>query len=232
MLEADPWAPCPDPDWPWGFFTHALAVAGMVWVKSEYAEELAVVSAWLSALIPWSISVAIGELQGGSLIEFHFPFLLVRVLLGVEVDAPNPLILLPWEAIGFYDTAPGPLPFAVWTVGAAVVGLAVLLSLAMYVFEDRFRASRRDPVRIMGGLLLAAAVFHTVASGLLQFGALPIAGVPTDAFPGLLLPIGVVFQYAFAYTLLRVERLDDPDVDATDGDEASDAAETDDPSPK
>ena len=188
----------------------------MVWVKSEYAEELAVVSAWLSALIPWSISVSIGEIQGGSLIEFHFPFLLIRVLLGIDVDAPNPLILFPWEAIGFYDQAPGPLPFAVWTVGAAVVGLAVLLSLAMYVFEDRFRTARRDPVRIMGGLLLVAAVLHTVASALLQFGALPIAGVATDAFPGILLPIGVVFQFAFAYTLLRVERVDDPDIDAAE----------------
>jgi len=199
----------------------------MVWVKSEYAEELAVVSAWLSALIPWSISVSIGEIQGGSLIEFHFPFLLIRVLLGIDVDAPNPLILFPWEAIEFYDKAPGPLPFAVWTVGAVVVGLAVLLSLAMYVFEDRFRTARRDPVRIMGGLLLVAAVLHTVASGLLQFGALPIAGVATDAFPGILLPIGVVFQFAFAYTLLRVERVDDPDVEASGPDAEPESTGTD-----
>ncbi|MFB6084744.1 MAG: hypothetical protein ABEJ94_10930 [Halorientalis sp.] len=183
----------------------------MVWVKSEYAEELAVVSAWLSALVPWSISVAIGRIQGGSLIEFHFPFLLIRVLLDIEVPGPNPLVLLPWQAIDFYSGAPGPLPFAVWTVGAAVVGLAVLLSLAMYLFEDRFRNAPVDPVRVMGGLLLVAAVIHTVASALLQFGALPVADVSTDAFPGVLLPVGVVFQYAFAYTLLRVERVDDPD---------------------
>ncbi|RXK49168.1 DUF7549 family protein [Halorientalis pallida] len=199
----------------------------MVWVKSEYAEELAVLSAWLSALIPWSISVAIGEIQGGSLIEFHFPFLLIRVLLGIDVPGPNPLIMPPWEAIGYYSGAPGPLPFAVWTVGAAVVGLAVLLSLAMYVFEDRFRASRRDPVRIMGGLLLVAAVLHTVASGFLQFGALPIAGLAADAFPGILLPVGVVFQFAFAYTLLRVERVDDPEVDTADSDAESDSPDAD-----
>ncbi|WP_424019075.1 DUF7549 family protein [Halorientalis pallida] len=199
----------------------------MVWVKSEYAEELAVVSAWLSALIPWSISVSIGEIQGGSLIEFHFPFLLIRVLLGIEVPGPNPLIMPPWEAIAYYSDAPGPLPFAVWTVGAAVVGLAVLLSLAMYVFEERFRTARRDPVRIMGGLLLVAAVLHTVASGLLQFGALPISGIATDAFPGILLPVGVVFQFAFAYTLLRVERVDDPDVEASGTDADPDNTEPD-----
>jgi hypothetical protein len=209
----------------WGFLTDAFGRAGMVWVKSEYAEELAVVSAWLSALVPWSISVSIGEIQGGSLIEFHFPFLLLRVLLGIDVPGPNPLIMPPWEAIGYYSDAPGPLPFAVWTVGAAVVGIAVLLSLAMYVFEDRFRTARRDPVRIMGGLLLVAAVLHTVASGLLQFGALPIAGLATDAFPGILLPVGVVFQFAFAYTLLRVERVGDPDVDTPGADAESEPAD-------
>ncbi|WP_336003101.1 DUF7549 family protein [Halorientalis halophila] len=197
----------------------------MVWVKSAYAEELAVLAAWLSALLPWSISVSLGEIQGGSLIEFHFPFLLIRVLFGIEVPGPNPLVMFPWEAIGFYSEAPGPLPFAAWTVGAAVIGLAVLLSLGMYAFEDRFETSRLDPVRVMGGLLLVAALFHTAASALLQFGGLPIEGVATDSFPGLLVPVGVVFQFAFAYTLLRVDRVDDP----PEGASGAPPAETGDP---
>ncbi|MFD1587605.1 hypothetical protein ACFR9U_11460 [Halorientalis brevis] len=180
----------------------------MVWVKSELAEELAVVAAWLSALIPWSISVSLGELAGGSLVEFHFPFFLVRFLFGLEVPAPNPLVLLPWEAVAFYGDAPGPLPFMVWTVGAAVVALAVVLSVGMYVFEARFQRASLDPVRVMGGLLLAAAILHTAASALLQFGALPVDSVPSDSFPGILIPIGVVFQFAFAYVLLRVDRVD------------------------
>ncbi len=185
----------------------------MVWVKSELAEELAVVAAWLSALIPWSISVSLGELAGGSLVEFHFPFFLVRFLFGIDVPAPNPLVLLPWEAVSFYGGAPGPIPFMVWSVGAAVVALAVLLSIGMYLFEDRFQRASVDPVRVMGGLLLAAAVLHTVASALLQFGALPVESVASDSFPGILLPIGVVFQFAFAYVLLRVERVDGPTPD-------------------
>lgn len=189
----------------------------MVWVKSEYAEELAVLSAWLCAAIPWSVSVAIGEIEGGSLVEIHFPFLLVRFLFGLEVPGANPLILLPWEAIAFYGSAPGPLAFAAWTASAAVLGLAVVLSVAMYAFESRLGAAPADPVRVMGGLLLVAALLSTVASGFLQFGALPIDGVATDAFPGILLPVGVLFQFAFAYTLLRVERVDDPAAGATAG---------------
>ncbi|MFB6178860.1 MAG: hypothetical protein ABEI77_03940 [Halorientalis sp.] len=181
----------------------------MVWVKSELAEELAVVAAWLSALLPWSVSVALGDLGGGSLVELHFPFFLVRFLFGIQVPSPNPLVLLPWDAISFYGSAPGPLPFTVWTIGAFVVALAVLLSVAMYLLEDELAASALDPVRLMGGLLLIAAVLHTIASALLQFGALPVASVSTSGFPGVLIPIGVLFQFAFAYVLLRVERVED-----------------------
>ena len=192
-------------------------------VTSDVAEDVAVDAAWLSALIPWSISVSLGELTGGSLVEFHFPFFLVRFLFGIEVPAPNPLVLSPWEAVSFYGGAPGPVPFMVWSVGAAVVGLAVLLSIGMYLFEGRFQRASVDPVRVMGGLLLAAAVLHTVASGLLQFGALPVESVPSDSFPGILIPIGVVFQFAFAYVLLRVERVDRPTPDEP-GDPADDPA--------
>lgn len=191
----------------------------MVWVKSEYAEELAVLSAWLCAAIPWSISAAIGDINGGTLVEIHFPFVLVRFLFGIEVPAANPLVLFPWEAIEFYGSAPGPLPFAVWTISAAVMAVAVLLSVVMYLFESRLEALPVDPVRLMGGLLLVSALLVTVASGLLQFGALPVESVETDAFPGVLLPVGVVFQFVFAYMLLRVERVEEPvAVEATGGD--------------
>jgi len=173
-------------------------------------------------LLPWSVSVSIGDISGGSLIEFHFPFFLIRVLFGIEVPGDNPLILFPWQAVRFYSDAPGPLPFAVWTVGAFVLLLAVLLSLGMYVFEERFENAPRDPVRIMGVLLLIAAVLHTVASAFLQFGALPVESIPSDKFPGILIPVGVVFQYVFAYMLLRVERVEDPDGDSTP--ETGDAA--------
>jgi hypothetical protein len=183
----------------------------MVWVKSELAEELAVVAAWLSALIPWSVSVALGSIAGGgTLIQLNFPFFLVRFLFNIELPGDNVLLLSPVGAIDYYGAAPGPVPFQVWTVAAGVLVLAVVLSLGMYFFEERFQAARIDPVRLMGGLLLLSALLLSISSVLLKFSGLPIEAISSSTFPGLLLPIGVVFQYAFAYTLLRVERVDEP----------------------
>lgn len=177
----------------------------MAWVNSEYAEEFAVVAAWVSAAAPWSVSVALGEIEGGSLLQVHFPFLLVRYLFGVDLPAPNPLVLLPWEAVEFYAAAPGPLPFAFWTVGAAVLALAVLLSAAMYLFEDRLDGAPGDPVWVMGVLLAVSALSFTAASLVFQFGA-PVEAVASTPFPGVLVPVGVVFQFLFAYVLLGVDR--------------------------
>jgi len=183
----------------------------MVWVKSELAEELAVVAAWLSALIPWSVSVALGSIAGsGTLIQLNFPFFLVRFLYNIELPGDNVLVLSPVSAIDYYGAAPGPVPFQIWTVAAGVLVLAVVLSLGMYVFEERFQAARFDPVRVMGGLLLVSAILLSVSSFLLKFSGLPIDAISSSTFPGVLLPIGVVFQYLFAYTLLRVERVEEP----------------------
>ncbi|MFB6207671.1 MAG: hypothetical protein ABEJ05_14215 [Haloglomus sp.] len=201
----------------------------MVWVKSELAEELAVVAAWLSALIPWSVSVALGNIANvGTLVQLNFPFFLVRFLFNIDVPGPETLLLHPIAAIEFYRAAPGPVPFMIWSVAAGVLALAVLLSLAMYFFEDRVAAAPVDPVRVMGGLLLLSAVLLSAASFLLKFSGLPIAGVSSATFPGILLPIGVVFQYAFAYTLLRVERVDEPTPSTEDEDDGGPSDDNDD----
>src|SRR6056297_1458870 len=138
----------------------------MVWVKSELAEELAVVAAWLSACIPWSVSVAFGSIQGGTLVEVRFPLGLVRYLFGLEVSGgtsiQNPLMKTPWGAAEFYANSPGSLPFHLWTVGATVVGLALVLSVGMYLFESKLADAAVDPVRLMGGLLLLAAFCLTL----------------------------------------------------------------------
>lgn len=198
----------------------------MVWVKSELAEELAVVAAWLSALIPWSISISLGNIAGsGTLIQLNFPFFLVRFLFGIDVPGSNTLILHPLAAIEFYRSAPGPVPFQIWAVAAGVLALTVFLSLAMYFFEERVSAAPVDPVRVMGGLLLVSALLLSAASFLLKFSGLPIQGVSSATFPGVLLPVGVVFQFAFAYTLLRVERVDEPVSEATAPDVSPAAAE-------
>jgi uncharacterized protein (TIGR04206 family) len=196
----------------------------MVWVKSEYAEELAVLAAWLSALVPWSISVSVGEIQGGTLVEVRFPAFLLRFLFGISVDQGT-LFLFPWDAARYYTGSPGSLAFVIWTIAAFIVFGAVLCSLGLYLFEERLAAARLDPVRVMGVLLGLSGLLTLLASLLLQFGApgavpvltfpawLPLLGNvgigPATAFPGIVLPIGAVLQLAFAWTLLRVERVDE-----------------------
>lgn len=187
----------------------------MVWVKSELAEELAVVAAWFSALVPWSVSVALGQIQGGTLVEVRFPFGLIRYLFGIAIggdaELQNPLLKTPWGAAEFYAGSPGSLPFHIWTLGAGIIGLALLLSFGLYFFENRLEQSAVDPVRLMGCLLLLAAVVLTLSSYVLQFGTEPIS--PSKTFPGVLVPVGVLIQYAFAYVLLRVERVGDTAAD-------------------
>ena len=79
-------------------------------------------------------------------------------------------------------------------VGAALVGLAVLLTLGMYAAEGRTEPLR--PVSLMGALLLLAGVAHAVASALLL----------TRGFPGVPVPVGVVFELLFGVVLLRARR--------------------------
>ena len=52
----------------------------MVWVRSEYAEELAVVSAWLMALLPWSLTY--GRPMGGRYVAIRFPLFIYEALQG------------------------------------------------------------------------------------------------------------------------------------------------------
>jgi hypothetical protein len=195
----------------------------MVWVKSELAEELAVVAAWLSALVPWSISLRLGGDGGPTLVEVRFPFGLIRYLFGIEISGganiKNPLLKTPPAAADYYAGSPSALPFNIWTAAAGVLLLAVLLSFMLYFFEAELAESSVDPVRVMGALILLSAVLLTASSYILQFGADPI-GSP-NTFPGTLLPVGVLLQYAFAYVLLRVDRVDDADAETP---ESSDPA--------
>jgi uncharacterized protein (TIGR04206 family) len=198
----------------------------MVWVKSELAEELAVVAAWLSAVVPWSASVALGTIQGGTLVEIRFPFGLVRYLFGIEFEGQlqphNPQLMTPWRAAEYYVGAPGALPYRLWLLAAGIIALAVVLSFLLYGFEDRLAESRLDPVRVMGGLLLLSAVLLTLSTVVLQFGGGPLGDAM--AFPGFVLPVGVVIQYAFAYILLRVERREGTDADDGNADPTGNAS--------
>lgn len=175
----------------------------MVWVRSEYAGELAVLSAWATALIPWSISFASeGSL---TLVVLRFPLFLFQFLLGASLQGGEVPFLTAFTAYTFPGSEAVVRAYVVWAVGAAVFGLALLLSVVYYAMDERLEERLPvDPVRLMGVLLLSTAVVFTIGTAMLW-----------TSYLGGSIPIGVVFLYVLGGTLLVVERSEtgpEPDV--------------------
>lgn len=165
-----------------------------MWVRSEYAGELAVLSAWLAALLPWNVSY-VGDVLGGSALFVRFPLFQVRFLFDTAFGPPVRFLTVP-AALELQRGNPIELAYQVWAVGAVVVVLAVVFSVVYYSTEDRLEASSVDPVRLMGGLLALGGVVFAVAVALLA----------TRGFGGIPVPVGVVLMLALAGSLLGVER--------------------------
>ncbi|MFC6942910.1 TIGR04206 family protein [Salinirubellus sp. GCM10025818] len=173
----------------------------MVWVRSEYAGEFAVLSAWVSALVPWSVSFAS---QGGiSLVVLRFPAFMFQFVLGAQLVGGERPFLPVWSAYAFPASEAVARAYLVWLGGAAVFALALALSVVYYAADERLEARLPvDPVRLMGGLLLATAVVLSASIVMLW-----------TSYLGRAVPVGVLFLYAFGYLLLVVERQDgDADV--------------------
>jgi uncharacterized protein (TIGR04206 family) len=166
----------------------------MVWVRSEHAGALAVVSAWLTALIPWNVTYS-PAVSGGSVLFVRFPFVQVRYAFGVPF-AEAVLVSDPLSAVAFQAGQTIRVAYEAWAVGAAVVGAAVVLSLVYYAREEAVESGPVDPVRLMGALLGLAGVVLAVATYLLY----------AYGFPGVPIPVGVVFCFVFAGVLLTVDR--------------------------
>ena len=173
----------------------------MVWVRSEYAGEFAVLSAWVSALLPWSASFAS---QGGvALVVIRFPLLMVQFVLGAELRGAEQPLLPVWSAYTFPASEAVGRAYLVWLGGATVFALALLLSVVYYAADERLEERLPvDPVRLMGGLLFATALVLSAATVMLW-----------GSFLGRAVPVGVLFLYAFGYLLLVVEREGDPGPD-------------------
>jgi len=176
----------------------------MVWVKSEYAGELAVVSAWISALLPWYVSYA-PEIEGtdGSALFLRFPFVQIRYIFGipfadaVDLRTPTGILLRQADTI---ETGPAEAAYPVWYAAAVIVAIAVILSVAMYVDFEQIRDRLPiHPVRIMGGLLTGASVLLLASSWLFYVHS---------AFGEYTLPIGALVMLVLGVSLLRVELLD------------------------
>ncbi len=167
----------------------------MVWVRSEYAGELAVLSTWLSAFIPWNVMLS--SVAGGSVLFVRFPFLQIRYTYGVPF-AEGSLILDPLSAISFQAGNSIAVAYQAWAVGAAVFAVAFAFSILYYLAEERVEALPVDPVRVVGGLLGLTGVVLAVATYLLL----------TRGFPGIPIPLGVVFLLLFGGVLLTIDRTD------------------------
>jgi hypothetical protein len=165
-----------------------------MWVRSEYAGELAVLSTWLSALLPWNVTYSPG-VGGGALLFVRFPFFQVRYSFGVPL-ARRVALADPLSAIAFQRGQAIELAYQTWAVGAAVLAVAVVVSLLYYRDESIEESWPVDPVRLLGTLLFGTGVVLAGATYLLL----------TRGFPGLPIPIGVVFLLLFGGLLLTVDR--------------------------
>lgn len=161
-----------------------------MWVRSEYAGELAVLSAWLCSLMPWVVTYV----PQGTQIRIHFGYFFVQFT--PTLAQFRAFSVFVHEAPAGAATEATATAYQLWGVGAVLLTLALALSVVYYVYEERLEAeSPVDPVRLMGGLLVGAGVPLAVACYYLWVG-LAIFTVPLGAF----------FMFFLGGTLLLVER--------------------------
>jgi hypothetical protein len=179
----------------------------MVWVRSEYAGELAVLTTWFTAFVPWNLHYAPLS-EAASVLFVRFPLVQIRYVFGLELlrgtqlglPLPPPLVDdtgFVVSAMGFQESPKLMTAYEIWAIGALVYLLALGISIAYYRDEERLEAWRVDPVGLLGTLLLLAA------------GAFGAASVFTyGVFPGVPIPLGVVLIGLFGIVLLTAERRD------------------------
>jgi len=166
----------------------------MVWVDREHAGALAVVSAWLAALLPWNVTYTSA---GDAWVLFiRFPFFEFRY---ANIDGS--VIRSVLGAIQLRSGDGLELATRIWGLGALAILAALVLSVVYYADQDRLEAGRVHPVRVMGGLLGTATVLFAIAT----------VFVWTGGFGGVPIPLGVVLLGLLAGILLRAELTDPTD---------------------
>lgn len=204
-----------------------------MWVRSEYANELAVLSAWIAMLVPWSGASHTLRESGveGDIIFIRFPLfeLQFRSPVLVEDQAQETVTELglleatypgtelfgdvfattPPSSVSFYESTLGQASL-LWTLAAIGFALAFLLSVGLYVREDRVvQTLPVSSVHLMGALLGIGAL-GTAGASVLHYLERDTVGFP--------IPAGVVVIAVLAVILLRTEELEgsDDDVAATE----------------
>ena len=178
----------------------------MAWVKSEYAPELAVLSTWLVALLPWSGAVLPIEVAGRqvTVVVIRFLYFRLQYIFGISLGEQERPFLWVVEAPGFNQT----LTTAswVWVAGAALSLAPLALSVSYYLDEGAHDARLPvDPVRLQGALLAALGVVLGVST-LLFWDRQPIT-----------IPVGTMLTLVFGYLLLTVDRTGDAGADEPTG---------------
>lgn len=163
-----------------------------MWVRSEYAGELAVLSTWLCGLAPWAVTWIAREEATGYFFWFHA----INLLFTPGIDIPGSRPLWAWGFLDFPVYTGETYVTYLWLAGTAVFLVGLSFSIAYYLDEEQIQSLPVDPVRTLGGLLLA--------SGLLLAGAYALL---VQNHLGTTLPVGIVFQLLLGSVLLRTERV-------------------------
>lgn len=156
-----------------------------MWVRSEYAGELAVFSTWLCALMPWAVTVS----RDLSLVLFWF--LPGSLLFGVSAERPFWVTAMP----DFYAEPVLLFMSYAWVAGAVLFFGALGFSLVYYFDTERVEALSVDQVRVLGASLLGTGVLVGISYLLLWV-----------QHPGVHLPPGIGFLVLFGGVLLTIDR--------------------------
>lgn len=201
----------------------------MTWVRSDYAGELAVLSAWLSMVLPWNVVYQPAAPLNSTVVFFRFsvfelqvrfPFIfefggdIVTAAEALAIEFPGTKLIwgmfvtTPVGALSHYGEMAASrdgtgqflfLGSVAWAVAAVVLVVALVVSVVLYLREAEFE--RRSPVDPVRliGVLLGAATVATAAASVLYVLDSDVAGIP--------IPVGVVLMGVLSVTLLRVERV-------------------------
>jgi len=123
-----------------------------MWARSEYAGELAVLSTWLCALLPWSATLFAP--QGITALTFRFLPLRLLYIFGAELPGERPLLFV-WQVPGFVATPGETLAAAAWLAGSAA--FLVPLGVSVVYYRREKSVERRVDGRLTLGLAAASA---------------------------------------------------------------------------
>ncbi|MCT9097238.1 hypothetical protein [Haloarchaeobius sp. HME9146] len=166
----------------------------MVWINSEYTEEFAVLTAWLSMLLPWSVAYGRASLVGDAAKEttvviLRFPFFGIRYVLGSGFIDGTTLK----TPLGFYNETAGTIPEQAaahlgWTLAVGVVVLLLVVSLLMYLEVDEVID------RLPGRGVYAVGVLMLALASVYLWAALRLNGSQNTKILGIqqFVPVGLV----------------------------------------